>query len=139
MPITYQINPKKKTRYTIRSLRDPSLYWYINTDRNVVLSRDDIPTRFLIKLTDPLPYPDPILIGSDEVVFQVPAAKGGNYVSTNTDSSLTLSERPDVFKFGELTDSFERVGSVQTNDLGKPRYVHIYKNDANNGEAWELA
>lgn len=86
-----------------------------------------------------MPYPNPILIGSDDITIQVPRATGGNYISTNTFSVLTLTERPDVFKFGDLTDSFERVGSTDKDTRGKPNHVYIVKNDENDGEAWELA
>lgn len=112
---------------------------YINSDRNVVLSRDDIPTRFQIRLRNPLPYSNPILIGSDDVILQIPTAKGGNNISTNNNGALILSERPDVLKFGDFTDSFERVGSIETDGRGKAKYTYIFKNDTNNGEAWELA
>lgn len=84
-------------------------------------------------------YPDPILIGSDDVILHVPEARGGNFILTNNDSALILSERPVVFKFGDLRDPFERVVSVETDRRGKPRDAFIYKDDANGGEAWELA
>lgn len=88
-----------------------------------------------------MPYPNPVLISSDDIIIQVPKATGpgGNFISTNTWSALTLTERPDVFKFGDFTDSFERVGSNTKDTSGKPKYVHIFKNDAYGGEAWELA
>lgn len=86
-----------------------------------------------------MPFPNPILIGSDDIIIQVPKATGGNYISTNNWSVLTLTERPDVFKFGDLTNSFERVGSDELDNRGKPKNVYIVKNDANGSEAWELA
>lgn len=138
MFITY--STKKKCRFTIRSRRDPSLFWYSNSDRKVVLSRDDLPpTRFLIKLRRDLPYPDPVLIGSDDIVISVPAATGVINISTDNNSGLILSSRPDVFKFEDFTNSFEAVASAEKDDSGTSKYFQIYKNDDNRGEDWELA
>lgn len=86
-----------------------------------------------------MPFPNPILIGSDDIILQVPKASGGNYVSTNKFSVLTLTDRPDVFKFGDLTNSFERLSDIALDTRGKPKNVYIAKNDANGSEAWELA
>lgn len=134
------LNQQKNCRFIIRSRRDPTLYWYINDERKVVLSRDDLPpTRFLIKLRKDLRYPDPVLIGSDDIVISVPAATGVNNISTDNNSGLILSSRPDVFKFEDFTNSFETVASVEKDDTGISKYFQIYKNDDNRGEDWELA
>lgn len=139
MFITYSTK-KKKCRFVIRSRRDPSLFWYLNSDRKVILSRDDLPpTRFLIKLRRDLPYPDLVLIGSDDIVISVPAATGVNNISTDNNSGLILSSRPDVFKFEDFTNSFETVASAEKDETGTSKYFQIYKNDDNRGEDWELA
>lgn len=132
----------KNCRFIIRSRRDPTLFWFTNTEGKVVLSRDDLPpTRFLIKLRKDLPYPNPVLIGSDDIVISVPAITNtkANNISTDNNSGLILSSRPDVFKFEDFTDSFETVGSAEKDDTGISKYFQIYKNDDNSGEDWELA
>lgn len=129
-------------RFYIRSQRDPALYWYVNSGGDVILSRDDPPTPLLIGLREPLsslPQPN-ILIGSDDVVISVPAL-GGNkvkYISTDDEGGLIVSSRPDVFKFKDFKDTFERVNSSNRDAAGKPRYQRVYKSDKNRGETWEL-
>lgn len=132
---------KKKRRFIIRSRRDPSLFWSINSERKVVLSRDDLPpTRFLIKLRRDLPYPNPVLIGSDDIVISVPAGPTGlTNISTDNNSALILSSRPDVFKFEDFTNSFETVASAEKDESGNSKYFQIQKNDDNSGDDWELA
>lgn len=128
-------------RFYIRSQRDPSLYWYVNNSGHIVLSRDDAPTSFLIELRVPLGLTQPtVLIGSDDVVISVPdyGCNGNNKVSTDDHGGLILSQRPGVFKFSDLKDSFERVNSADRDGNGKPCYLLVYKNDKNRGEAWEL-
>ena len=96
-----------------------------------MLSRDETPTPFVIELRVPLNIPTPVLIGSDDIVLSVTASSGkGKSVSTDKNAGLILSERPDVFKFNDLVDSFERASSGG--------YVRLYKNDKNGGEVWEL-
>lgn len=137
MFITY--STKKKYRFIIRSRRDPTLFWYLNDEGKVVLSRDDLPpTRFLIKLRKDLPYPNPVLIGSDDIVISVPKATGNNNISTDNNSGLILSKNPDVFKFEDFTDSFESTASAEKDANGAPKYFQIYKADDNHGEDWEL-
>lgn len=141
MFITYSTPRLKKCRFIIRSRRDPSLFWYVNSDGKVILSRDDLPpTRFLIKLRKDLPYPNSVLIGSDDIVISVPAVTTkANNISTDNNSGLILSTRPDVFKFEDFTDSFETVASAEKDENGISKYFQIYKNDDNRGEDWELA
>lgn len=84
-------------------------------------------------------YPDPVLIGSDDIVISVPAATGVNNISTDNNGGLILSSRPDVFKFEDFRNSFETVASAEKDDTGISKFFQIYKNDDNRGEDWELA
>lgn len=121
-------------RFYIRSQRDPNLYWRVNSNGAVLLSRDDAPNPFVVELRVPLGFPKPaVLIGSDDIIISVPAFSGkGKNVSVADDNSLVLSERRDVFKFNDLIDSIERV------DSGQPQLFRLSKNDQNRGEVWEL-
>lgn len=121
-------------RFYIRSQRDPTLYWSVNSNGVVLLSRDNAPTPFVVELRVPLGFPKPaVLIGSDDIVISVPAFSGkGKNVSVGDDNGLVLSERREVFKFNDLVDSIERVNS------GQPQSYRLFKNDLNRGEAWEL-
>lgn len=80
----------------------------------------------------PLTFPSPtVLIHSDDIIISVPAFHGrGKNVSTDSVGGLILSEHHDVFKFGDLVDSFERQSSGSQ--------LRIFKNDKNRGEVWEL-
>lgn len=121
-------------RFHIRSQRDPTLYWHVNSNGNVLISRDDAPTPFVVELRDPLGFPKPtVLIGADDIVISVPCFSGkGKNVSTGDDNRLFLSERREVFKFGDLIDRIGRVNSDQ------PNLFHLFKNDQSRGEVWEL-
>lgn len=122
------------TRFYIRSQRDPTLYWHVKSNGDVLVSRDDAPTPFVVELREPLGFPKPtVLIGADDVVISVPSFSGkGKIVSTADDNGLVLSERRDVSKFGDLTDRIRRVNS------GQPNLFRLFKNDQNRGEVWEL-
>lgn len=97
-----------------------------------MLSRADAPTPFVLALRVPLTFPTPtVLIRPDDIVISAPDFRGrGKNVSTDSAGGLILSERHDVFKFGDLVDSFERVNSGSQ--------LRIFKNDNDRGELWEL-
>lgn len=97
-----------------------------------MLSRSDTPTPFVVQLRLPLGFSTPtVLIGGDDIVISVPGFHGkGKNVSTDSAGGLILSERHDVFKFGDLVDNFERVSSGGQ--------LRIFKNEENRGEVWEL-
>ena len=118
--------------FYIRSQRDPTLYWYVISNGTVVFGRTDTPTPFVVQLRLPSTLPTPnILIGSDDIVISFPAFNGrGKNVSTDSAGGLILSERHDVFKFGDFVDSFERINSGGQ--------LRIFKSDENRGEVWEL-
>lgn len=120
--------------FYIRSQRDPTLYWHVNSNGAVLLSRDDAPTPFIVGLHVPLEFAKPaVLIGSDDIVITVSSFSGnGKNVSVDNKNALVLSERRDVFKFDDFVDSIERVNS------GQPNLYRLLKNDLNRGEAWEL-
>lgn len=122
--------------FYIRSQRDPTLYWtVISNEHNgtVVLSRGDTPTAFVVELRVALAFQTPtVLTGSDDIVISVPTfqGRGGKNVSTDSAGGLILSEHHDIFKFGDLVDSFAR------QSYGSQ--LRIFKNDHNRGEVWEL-
>lgn len=122
------------TRFYIRSQRDPTLCWHVNSNENVLVSRDDAPTPFVVELREPLGFPiSTVLIGADDVVILVPSFSGkGKNVATADDNGLVLGDRRDVFKFGDLTDRIGRVNSGQQN------LFRLFKNDQNRGKVWEL-
>lgn len=118
-------------RFYIRSQREPTLYWHVNSNGAILLSQDDAPTPFVVELRVPLGFPSPtVLIGADDIVISV--SGNGKFVSTGNDNALVLSERREVFKFGDLVDSVERANS------GQERLYRLFKNDQNRGEVWEL-
>ena len=121
-------------RFYIRSQRDPTLYWFLEDNGTIVVSRDYAPTPFVVELRVPLGFPKPaVLIGSDDIVISVPTFSGkGKIVSTANDNGLIVSERQEVFKFSDLIDSFERT------NIGTLQVFGLYKNDKNRGEVWEL-
>lgn len=118
--------------FYIRSQRDPTLYWKLYNNKEILLSRDDNPTVFLIELREPQKFSKPtVLIGSDDIVITAPSSSGrGKSVVTDDNGGLIVGVRPDVFKFDDLIDSFERVDS--------DGYLRIFKTDKNLGEVWEL-
>lgn len=119
--------------FYIRSQRDPTLYWKLFNNGDILLSRDDAPTPFIIDQREPLKFSTPsVLINSDDIIISVPSSSSGKGKSVVTDNNggLILGGRPDVFKFSDLIDSFERVDT--------DGYLRIFKTDKNLGEVWEL-
>lgn len=120
-------------RFCIRSVSEPSIFWYYDPEIQTVVASRRRRTNFTITIADSTKPPGTVMIGTDNVVVRVHGTKV-NIGNIDHGSHMGSTTRPTLISFSSFRGNF----SIEFGETVGNRGEGIIVESVNGGEHWEL-